>query len=396
MIWQQHKSSHGARRGAVSVLAALLIVLMFGFVAFAVDLGYLAVVQTELQRSADAAALAGGYELFADGSLSGNSDMTGAVANARTQVALYAASNPVGGKQPSVDNTNGGDVTIGYLSNPMDPNCVLDTSAAHFNQSNAVQVRVRRTSAMNGNVSFFFGQLLGMGSVGTQSQATAAVINNFSGFQSPGGMGNLMILPYALDQQTWNDLLAGGGTDNYAYQAAGGGHCGASSAGTVSSGSDGIKEVNLFPQGTGSPGNRGTVDIGSNNNSTATLARQILNGITPGDLAPYGGQLKFDSNGNLYLNGDTGISAGVKDELTSIIGQPRIIPIFKSVTGPGNNATYQIVAFAGVRILDVRLTGSMDSKMLMVQPCKVTTNGAIPSAGPTTSYFVVSPTWLVR
>ena len=101
---------------------------------------------------------------------------------------------------------------------------------------------------------------------------------------------------------------------------------------TVSVGADGFKEVNLFPQGTGSPGNRGTVDIGSSNNSTAAIAQQILYGISPADLAFHGGKLEFDSNGQLFLNGDTGISAGVKDELASIIGKPRIIPIFSSFT----------------------------------------------------------------
>ena len=52
---------------------------------------------------------------------------------------------------------------------------------------------------------------------------------------------------------------------------------------SVRSGPDGKYEVNLYPQGTGSPGNRGTVDIGSSNNSTADIARQILYGVTPAD-----------------------------------------------------------------------------------------------------------------
>ncbi len=100
-------------------------------------------------------------------------------------------------------------------------------------------------------------------------------------------------------------------TDNWNYN----------SSGAVVAGTDGIREVNLFPQGTGSPGNRGTVNIGASNNSTATLCRQIVYGISPEDLAHYpNSELKFDSNGHLYLNADPGISAGCKDELASIIG----------------------------------------------------------------------------
>lgn len=46
------------RRGAVLVLAAFMMVAMLGFVAFAVDLGYMMVVRSQLQTAADAAALA--------------------------------------------------------------------------------------------------------------------------------------------------------------------------------------------------------------------------------------------------------------------------------------------------------------------------------------------------
>jgi hypothetical protein len=47
------------RRGALVVLAALLLVLMVGLLAYSIDVGYMVMSQTELQRSLDAAALAG-------------------------------------------------------------------------------------------------------------------------------------------------------------------------------------------------------------------------------------------------------------------------------------------------------------------------------------------------
>ncbi|HLQ44366.1 MAG TPA: hypothetical protein VK137_06540, partial [Planctomycetaceae bacterium] len=118
-------------------------------------------------------------------------------------------------------------------------------------------------------------------------------------------------------------------------------------------------------------GNRGTVDIGSSNNSTADLSRQIRNGPNETDLAYFGGTLKIPAGGLLALNGDTGLSAGIKDDLAAIIGQPRAIPIFRSVSGPGNNATYQIVKFVGIRILFVQLTGSPSGKKVTIQPAPV-------------------------
>ena len=46
------------RRGAIAVLSAFLMVGMLAMVALAIDVGYLQVARTQLQQSADAAALA--------------------------------------------------------------------------------------------------------------------------------------------------------------------------------------------------------------------------------------------------------------------------------------------------------------------------------------------------
>jgi hypothetical protein len=155
-------------------------------------------------------------------------------------------------------------------------------------------------------------------------------------------------------------------------------------------------EVNLFPQGTGSPGNRGTVDIGSSNNSTADIARQIVYGISPADFSALGKPLQFDSTGKLTLNGDTGISAGVKDKLNSIKGQPRVIPIFSAVSGNGNNAQYTIVKWQGVRIMNVQLTGSMSQKNVMIQVAPAQIKGVVASGTTGASNSVFSPVVLVR
>src|SRR6185295_1120080 len=117
---------------------------------------------------------------------------------------------------------------------------------------------------------------------------------------------------------------------------------------------------------------------------------------SPSDLAHHGGKLDFDNNGKLYLNGDTGISAAVKDDLASIIGQPRIIPIFATVAGNGNNANYTIVKWQGIRIMDVKLTGAMSQKHVTIQVCPVLTTGIIPSTTTGSSSYVYSPVVLVR
>jgi uncharacterized membrane protein len=378
------------RQGSILVLAALLLVAMAAMIAFAIDVGYLQVARTELQQSADAAALAAAAELIDDEALGGAADLTEETALARSKAAEYAAYNKVCSLGPSVDqnagNSTSGDVVVGYLADPSDRTASMDFS--DDDRANAVQVRVRRATGMNGEVHLFWGKIFGKNSQGVSATATAALLTNFGGFKMPASGNNLGILPFALDEETWLAMLAGGGFDDWSWDPVN--H-------TLGPGNDGIREVNLYPQGTGSPGNRGTVDIGSSNNSTSDIARQIVHGVNSSDLSHLpGGKLALNGDGVLFLNGDTGISAGVKDELASIVGQTRVIPIFRSVDGPGNNAEYEIVLFVGVRVLDIKLTGAMSGKRVIVQPANVKMEGGIAGGDNQTSYFVHSPVWIVR
>jgi hypothetical protein len=360
-------------------------------VAFCVDLGYLSVARTELQRSADAAAMAAAWELVDEELLQGTPSLDNGIDQAREKAQQYAAQNRVCSRQPSVDANAGndpdGDIVIGTVWNLSDHSEPI--SFGDPTDYNVVQVRVRRDSVSNGNVPFFFAPVLGIKNQPSRAQATAGLVKNISGFRAPArGGDHIGILPFALDIDTWNALLAQQTPDDWTWDP---------QTKTITPGPDGVHEVNLYPQGTGSPGNRGTVDIGSSNNSTNDIARQILDGISPDELQYHGGTLELDENGELLLNGDTGISAGVKDELASIKGQPRIIPIFSQVVGPGNNAEYTIVMFVGVRILDVKLTGSMNSKRVIIQPANVVTKGVIPAPSQEpTSHFVYSYPILIR
>lgn len=54
--------------GAVSIIFSILLLILFGFAALAVDLGYMAVAKSELQNSADAGARAGALRLYINGS----------------------------------------------------------------------------------------------------------------------------------------------------------------------------------------------------------------------------------------------------------------------------------------------------------------------------------------
>ncbi|MFV0445369.1 MAG: VWA domain-containing protein [Planctomycetaceae bacterium] len=76
------------RRGAVLIFAAIILVMLFAFVAFSVDVGYMTVAKGQLQNAADAAAMAGVREL-------GNGEV--AVKDVAKAIALenQAAGDPV-------------------------------------------------------------------------------------------------------------------------------------------------------------------------------------------------------------------------------------------------------------------------------------------------------------
>lgn len=369
-----------SRRGATAVLGLVLTTALVVLMAFSLDMGYIGVSRSELKRSADAAAIAGCWELY-DGLVARQSSaaMEAAVAETASEIAW---SNPIGNQSPTLSLSDHG-VQLGYY-NAAAPG-VFDTSDP--SRFNAVRVHLRKNASVNGEVPLFFGKLTGRDGQSLQTVATAAMLQTISGFRAPpNGAPNLQLLPFALDQETWHAVLAGETQDQWGY-----------SNGNTVRGADGYWECNLFPQGTGSAGNRGTVDIGHSSNSTSDLVRQILYGISASDLDALGKDLEFDADGKLTLEGNTGISAAMKDPLEQIIGETRCIPIFTDVVFDGNRAVYTIVEFAGVRILDVKLTGAMERKHVTVQPAFVIARNAIVTTpGTAHSSYVFAPVMLVE
>jgi len=105
------------------------------------------------------------------------------------------------------------------------------------------------------------------------------------------------------------------------------------------------------------------LQIGKYDNATATLNRQVVEGLNAEDLSYYpDGKLQLGDDGTLPLYGNVGLSAGVEQGLSEIIGQTRVLPLFDDFSGTGAGGLFQIIGFAGVRVLGVRLVGSMGNK----------------------------------
>ncbi len=370
------------RRAATLVYVAVSATLLLSMGALAIDIGRMYLARAELQASADASAMAAAWALLDENRLKGLTQLDQVCEQARVEAARVAGLNHIFGLSPALDANE--DILLEYLRGGY-------ADLSDPSSFNAVQVVVRRNQQRNGPIDMLFARILGLQSKGLVCSATACFRDGVVGYRADERTGNAELMPIALRLQAWQNLLNGSVTngDHFTFDH---------QTQLVTAGPDGIPELNIYPGAGGGqlpPGNFGTVDIGSPNNSTADISRQIRYGITPDDLAYFGGELKLDEHGELMLNGDTGLSAGIKDDLTSIIGQARAIPLFTQVAGPGNNAEFTVVGFAGLRVLAVQLNGAMRNKAVIVQPAFVVDGSTIVSDSGT-SYYVYQPVRLVQ
>jgi len=392
------KSNRFQKRGAAVATVAISGTVLIGFAAMAIDMGVIYHTRIQAQRSADAGALSGAWKLLGEDRIKGTIGLSTAIQQARETASDMAGVNRVFDSGPEVDlntaNAAEGDVVLGRLEDFTNRHEPLATNVDP-SQFNSVSVLVHRDSARNGPIPFFFGQIFGLTTKDVSARAVAAARDEIVGFKVTEYSGNAPLLPFTIKLEYWQALLDGTLTtgDHYAYDP---------ETRTVSSGSDGINELNMYPGGGGGspgtlpPGGFGTVDIGSPDNSTVDISRQIREGVNADDLAYFGGELKLNADGVLPLSGDTGISGAINDDLLSIVGQARVIPLFTTVSGPGETATFTIVAFAGIRIMHVKLTGSMRSKQIIVQPAVVVDDTFISGEREGQNYFVYLPPALVR
>jgi Flp pilus assembly protein TadG len=147
----------GSRRGAIVVLAAILMTFLMVMVAFAVDFGRLCSVQTQAQAVADAAALAG-----AKGLTVGPAQV---LANAQA----CAQANTVNGQAVVLQSS---DVVLGTW-NPATRTFTALTGSAQSG-ANSVQVTVNLTAARGDPVSLFLGSVIGMATENVTASAIAA------------------------------------------------------------------------------------------------------------------------------------------------------------------------------------------------------------------------------
>jgi Flp pilus assembly protein TadG len=174
------------RTGATAAFVALIMVVLLGVAALAIDIGFAYVVRGELQNAADAGALAGAQVLYINNGTQVNVAANGVASNYVTQHTSEQAAVTV----ESVERGHWSFATRTFTPNEgtLDPVDLWDVTTAELdadpNFINAVRVITTRTTT-NGQVAApFFASIFG----GTSPlvRATAVAYIGFAGTLQPG------------------------------------------------------------------------------------------------------------------------------------------------------------------------------------------------------------------
>jgi len=359
------------RRAAVAVLTAVSLVMIFAFAAIAIDLGQMYAARAELQRAADAAALAGASAYFTDEGLARDPSEVEYAVHERAKEFSYRNETRKAGTL-----LEDADITLGY-HDFQHPRAPLDTSGDQ--PFNAVEVIVRRTpGSANGPIAFLFARAFGRHEGGVTARAVASVNDQFSGFDTESRDFPTLI-PITINVALYDDMLLSSGTDEYMYD------------GSVGRGSDGVNEVKLYPwrikttKNRGyrlssgdtvyepeGAGNFGLLDFGGVD--AATASTNILNGIS-GDLITnvFGDTTieYFNDSGDPVtypIPGATGMTTSIKAALDQRIGDVVGFFVHDDAVKMGSNAVYRNVGLRFARIMKVDITSGPNGEGLVVQP----------------------------
>jgi hypothetical protein len=348
------------RTGNIAVMSVFMLSSLIALVAFAINMGNIANSLAILQNAGDSSAKAAAWELLK------NFDSPNAQSQATQQAVNMVQATMV---SQGVNNTLVPATDVKYGRFEWDKNTNQYVVTWGTTPANLIQAKLSRIDPRQNALSVILKNVLRRDTVELRSTTNVALIPATGFSLPPESTKKLAILPIALDIDTWIQLEQGAFLDQYSVNT---------TTNAVTSGSDGKREVKIFPLGNSSlpSGNRGTIRLGANNNSTSKLSRQIREGLNGTDMSYHNGILSV-ADGPIVIPGDPGISAGIEGDLISIAGQDRILPLFTSVSGNGANCSYTIVKFVGVKVVKVNLRGSASSKELVVQPSNFTVDEAV-------------------
>jgi len=381
------------RRGVVAVLTLVMLFVLLGFAALTVDVGVLYNTRADLQNAADAAALAGAtiyasdamtkVRLGQDGSAA-MSEVLASIDKQAEQVGLLNRSFGASGTVVEPHDITTGWIDVESATSPIDPNPAPG-------KYNAVEVIVRRSNkGSNGPVEFLFAPIFGKHTGEVSASAVAVCDDRFTALdtEAPGAAD---VWPFTIAVDEYDKWVATGG-DVYGYNA---------DSDAVTHGADGLREVQLYPDKL-APGNYGLLNIGTPNQGTPALSKQIEHGVPPDDLKKEIGTsavtfLNDDGDPISYnITGNPGLKASLEDSIKSRVGDIVAFFLHDHVENSGSNSVYRLTQVRFARVMDVKLQGTASERGLWVQPVTYTGPGVIVVPGAPSSGGVAGKIVLAR
>jgi Flp pilus assembly protein TadG len=372
------------RRAAVVPMAALFMIFLVGMLAFSIDIGYICSVQAELQDAADAAALAGAQQLqdlFVQYYFPGQTQQQQIYLQATTNVNAYdpslgnpvlmaqrfAAYNQAGGVYVQVPVT---DISFSYY----DGTTFSSPSYANNLFPNTVTVTTRRDNTANGPLGLFFGKIFGVSTINLTAVASATIYaGDVTSLQVIPGV-NAHVLPVALDVNVWSNFARGNLSSPWVL-------------GSITTGPNGLPQLQVYPFGTNTPGSFGLIDVGVPSNNTPAFRNWIDDGSTPNDISYLlnNNLLPVSMSAPAQWKCGPGLKSTLVSNFQSVIGESNLIPLFYPVSpapnspspgpnyvaasGSGQNATYAVVGFAGVTVSSAG--GNGNNMNISIQPAAI-------------------------
>jgi Flp pilus assembly protein TadG len=341
--------------------------------AFTIDAGYMVLVKSDLQNTADAAALAGAeklQELYVRYNLPGQPNQGTILSQATTN---SGANSPMATAESFASYNKAGNV---YLTVP-DADVQFGFTDANGNYTspysgfpNTIQVTVRRDGVSNGPVGLFFGPVLGMTNISLQATARATIysgtVNSLQVIPNVGAH----ILPVGLDYKIWDQFyLTGQSPDGT----------------TRFNAVNGDPELHLYPYPGNAPGSFGLIDTGPPQNNVPAFRNWIDDGQTPNDISYLVSHnlVPVSLQSPKSWKCGPGLKSTLLANFQSVMWDPNLIPLFQAAqypaasngyvyiaaSGQGQNATYAVIGFVGVTVS--KATGSGSNMDISIQPMAV-------------------------
>jgi hypothetical protein len=365
-------SAQRPRRGAITPLTAFLLVFVIGMVSFAVDLGWVVVVRTELQAAADAAALAGADPLM-DGyvqyqmasSASQPTILSNAMSTARTKAKTFASYNGAGGV--SSLTLLDSDIEFG-LTDASGNYTAYNSKSPVF--PNTIKIVVRRDGNANGSLNLFFAQVLGNATSNLSARAAATITGGVVDSFSSSSPHNIRVLPVAYDVNAWNNFISTGLWPD----------------GTSSYDANGVAQLQVYPY-VKDTGNFGLLSLDDSHIGASTIDGWINYGVSTSDVAALQSAKLIPLSGHNPLSwdwtGDTGFKSDNVQTMNTWIGTTFYLPLFnpynasdasyQAGVGNGSNYFYNIVQFVGVKIVQ----SPSSNTQVYIEPAAVMDTAAV-------------------